>query len=386
MSSCTNSSNIQSSLVTQVIREEGDGKRVAFKISTADAGITSGITLGSVIRYDVALNSYELSSADAPAKAEVIGIVESIVSGVYTVVASGLINYPNINSVINRYNAGCAVGDSGTGGDEGGADIFFLSDNCAGKLQLLEPTTSGRIVKPVMQRIAVGNYNGIVLNYIGYEVADSATTDSSNIMPASTIYYAPPSVNITGFIDASEAQIVPTENYPDLYDVLKTDYGPYEETVTLQSPNVNLNTLVNSTATQKNSYNATDVAGKVVSADNTGNKITIRKDSNQSKTDLTRKLSIGSFKFTATASTVSSFTVPSVPKQVVNYTSANGTKGVTLTPYMRAKTDVTSVFIPDIVQLTKLTCDNITTGGITVGTKLGDLETRLQNLERRLGI
>jgi hypothetical protein len=386
MSSCTNSSNIQSSLVTQVIREEGDGKRVAFKISTADAGITSGVTLGSVIRYDVALDSYELSSADAAAKAEVIGIVESIVGGVYTVVASGLINYPNINSVINRYDAGCATGDPATGGDEGGADIFFLSDNCPGKLQLLEPTTSGRIVKPVMQRVAVGSYNGIVLNYIGYEVADSATTDSTSIMPASSIYYAPPSVNITGFIDASEPQIVSTQSYPDLYDALKTNYGPYEETLTLQSPSVNLNTLINSTATQKNSYNATDIAGKVVSADNSNNKITIRKDSNQSKTDLTRKVSIGSFKFSATASTVSAFTVPSVPKQVINYTSSEGTKAVTLTPYMRAKTDVTSVFIPDIVQLSKLTCDNITTGGITVGTKLGDLETRLQNIERRVGI
>jgi hypothetical protein len=53
---------------------------------------------------------------------------------------------------------------------------------------------------------------------------------------------------------------------------------------------------------------------------------------------------------------------------------------------MRVKKDVTSVFVPDIVELSKLVCDNITTNGITVGTKLSNLESRLQAVERRLGI
>jgi len=391
MSSCTNSSNIQSSLVTQIIREEGDGKRVAFKITTNDAGITSGITFGSVIRYDATTNSYELSKADKPATAEVIGIVENIVNGgsslVYTVVASGLINYPNINSVINRYGIGCTVSDGGTGGDEGGADVFFLSNHCAGKLQLLEPIITGHIVKPVMQRVAVGAYNGIVLNYIGYEVANAATSDITNVQPVGTIYYTNPGQNLPGFLDVTEPTSVEVESYPDLYENFKTNFGPYKETITLVDPNLNLNNLINSTITQKTPYNTVESTGKVVSVDQNNNTIVVEKESDQPYTNTSKKLNVGALKFDASSSDISSFTVPSVPVDVVDYVAPDGTvKGITLTPYMRAQKETTSVFIPSTVEISVLTCDSIQTNGVTVGDKLGDLEGRIQALESRLGI
>ena len=78
------------------------------------------MTVGSVIRYDVSTNSYVPSIANSPDSSEVIGVVESIQNSVYTVVASGLIKYPNITNVINRYGVGCTVSDGGTGGGEGG--------------------------------------------------------------------------------------------------------------------------------------------------------------------------------------------------------------------------------------------------------------------------
>ena len=386
MASCTNSSNIQSNLVTQVIREEGDGKRVAFKITTSDAGISAGVTLGSVIRYDVVNNLYVPSRADQPDTAEVIGIVESIQDSVYTVVASGLVKYPGITAVINRYGSACSTLDGGTGGASGGADIFFLSDGCDGKLQLLEPTTTGHIVKPVMQRVAVGEYNGIVLNYIGYEVADAGTSDLTNVMPAGAVFYAPETTNFTGFIDASLAKEYTVASYPELYSVFGTDYGTYQETVTLNTPGINLSTLINADATQKTSLGVNLSTGKIVSTNQTQNTITIQKESTQSKTDLNSKILVGALRFTPTSASVTSFTVPGVPKQTVQYTASSGTKGVTLTPYMRATRDVTSVFIPDIVQLDSLVCDSIKTQGITVGSKLQNLETRIQTLESRLGI
>lgn len=391
MPSCTNSSNIQSSLVTQVIREEANGKRVAFNISSGDAGISSGVTLGSVIRYDVPSDMYVPSRADDPATAEVIGIVESvqIISGspVYTVVASGLVKYPNIDSVINRYGSGCTAVDGGTGGSNGGADIFFLTDYCDGKLQLLEPTTSGHIVKPVMQRIAVGEYNGIVLNYIGYEVADAATSSFTTVQPASAVYYAREGLDITGFIDASVPQILNVANNSDLYAVFGSNYGKYQETVTLNNPNANLISFIGSTVRQETSTGSQYNIGTVVSANQANNTVTIQRESTEQKTDVSKLITFSSgYRIYPTSATITAFTVPSVPKQTITYTASSGSKTIELTPYMRSQKDVASVFIPDIVELSKLVCNNMVTDGITVGTKLNELETRLQAAERRLGI
>jgi hypothetical protein len=386
MSSCTNSSNIQSNLITQVIREEGDGKRVAFKITTTDAGISAGVTVGSVLRYDVPTNMYMPSIADQPDTAEVIGIVETVQDGTYTIVASGLIKYPGITGIINRYSAGCSAQDGTTAGGSGGADIFFLSDGCAGKLQALEPITTGHIVKPVMQRVAVGEYNGIVLNYIGYEVANAGTSDQTTVVPAGAVYYAPRTDNYEGFIDASASTEYDVSQYPELYDIFKTDYGNYEETVKLDSAGINLSTIINSTITQKNSLNVVISTGTIVKTDQTNSTITIKKDSTQEKTNLSSKLVVGTLRFVPLASDVTAFTVPSVPEQKINYTATSGSKEETLVPYMRIQKDVTSVFVPDNIQIDSITCDQIRTQGVTVGDKLQNLELRIQQLEGRLGI
>ena len=121
MSSCTNSTNIRSTLLSQIIRETADGKRVAFTINSTEVGVTLGVTAGSVIRFDVAKDRYELSKADDPTTAEVVGVVESISGNNYTVVANGLMIYPGITAIINAYTGGCAVFDTGTGGGGGGA-------------------------------------------------------------------------------------------------------------------------------------------------------------------------------------------------------------------------------------------------------------------------
>lgn len=389
MSSCTNSSNIQSTLLTQVIREETDIKRVAFKITSADAGISAGVTVGSVIRYDVATDSYLPSKADNPATAEVIGIVEKIENGVYTIVANGLISYPNISSVINGYTGNCAVLDSGTGGGQGGSDVYFLSDACAGKLQLLEPTIPGRIVKPVMQRVKVGasgsiQYNGIVLNYIGYEVSQLASSSYQIIGIPGDVTYAKETDAPDGFIDGRTEKILPVDEYPELYDRFKTDYGVYQEKITLDTGD-NIDSLTNAQINQK-SGSVTISTGIVVATDPVNKTITVQKDKTQPKTDTTKGIYVGVIKYDPTKSEVSSFTLPGVEEETIIYKTGNETTEETLIPYIRTKPNLTTVSIPNNIIVNELSSDKIVTNDIEVGSKLINLEDRIKEIESKFGI
>lgn len=390
MSSCTNSSNIRSTLLTQIIREESDGKRVAFKVSSADVGISAGVTLGSVVRYDVVTDSYMPSRADNPATAEVIGIVEKVDNGTYTIVASGLMVYPNINQVINSYTGGCQQLDGSTAGGSGGSDIFFLSAKCDGKLQLLEPTTPGDIVKPVMQRVKVGpsgpnQYNGIVLNYIGYQVAELADSTYEIQSAIGGVIYTKDSGQIEGFIDVRNPQIVNVADEPELYSIFGTNHGTFDETVTLDS-SLELSSFIGSNAYQKNP-NGTDLnSGTIISASTANKTITIRKTNTQAKTDLTKSILVGTRNFRATSFSVKAFTVPSVDTQKITYKTSLGTKEETLIPYMRSKSTVTSVSLPKTLKINQISSDKVTTGGFDVGAKLLDLETRVKNMETRYGI
>jgi hypothetical protein len=250
----------------------------------------------------------------------------------------------------------------------------------------LEPITPGHIVKPVMQRVAVGEYNGIVLNYIGYEVSSSATSDFTNIKPAGIVEYTSQTGVIDGYLNVAESKLVDKKDYPELFDTFDKEYGPYREKVVLDSPPVNVSTLTNSQVTQKNAFNVADSIGKVISGDSTTNTIIIEKTSDQQKTDLTKKISIGTLKFTPLSTEITSFTVPSVDKEIITYNTPDGEKIVELTPYMRTTKDVTSVFLPQKVELSSLVCDDITTDGVVVGTKLENLENRIKELEQKLGI
>lgn len=393
MSSCTNSSNIRSTLLSQIIRESSDGKRVAFTINSTEVGVSAGVTLGSVIRFDVNTDRYELSKADDPATAEVVGVVETITGSAYTVVANGLMIYPNIGDVINSYTGNCALGDTGTDGGGGGADIFFLSDKCAGKMQYIEPITSGHIVKPVMQRVKVGasgpgQYNAIVLNYIGYEVATNATTSLTDEAPAGEIInlqYPPKS----GYLDATTSYTLNVADFKELYDAIGTKAGEFEEDVIIvDTGNLpNLTSLKNSSAYQNNPNGSKYTSGIIVSGDQTTKKIRIKKNPSQAYTDNSLKLRVGNFSFTVSSSTVSTFKTPRqdpVKKELIY--DDNTKQEITLKPYLRINNEVTKVSIPTSLSIEKITCDDIVTNNLPVGTKLTDFETRIRTIEKRLGI
>lgn len=400
--SCSSSSNIRSSLVTTIITQEGDGNRVAFKLyDPGDGQFAPGITGGSVIRWD-STNGWTLSSAHDPASSEVVGVVENIQfptgSTMYTVVASGLINYPVMNEVINRYDGedlSCSTdppGNDGTDGGVGGDDVLFLSDGCPGKLQYMEPTIPGHIVKPVIQKVSAGKgvFNGIVLNYIGYEVADVATVQLLQATPPGDIKKIPENLLpedgiLEGYIKVSQEQIVNKKDYPELFETFDVNSGPYQETVKLAQTVPSLELYVNSTVNQVNPYGNVISSGKVIAVNTATNEVTISKDFNQPKIDPTKNVRMGSVRSSVESVDVTAFTLPAVPVEKTRYTTKNKTEEVTLVPYMRTTQELGAVSIPKTVVLDKVESDSVVANGVDVGPKLTNLETRLLNIERRLG-
>lgn len=171
MPSCSTSSNISSAVNSLNITQGSGGSRLIVSIPRV-----VGLTLGNVIRYDVATSGYTLAKADSPEKSEVFGIVES-----YTPSVDKLNVVLNGSIVIDAGNL-ATIADDPTGA-AGGNDIYFLSGMTAGVLQNLAPTSLGQIVKPVYQRAPHGTYTGTVVNYSGYQMGGDiqASLDSSNL-------------------------------------------------------------------------------------------------------------------------------------------------------------------------------------------------------------
>lgn len=153
---------------------DGDDGGTRLLVQIADASCTGGVTAGDVIHYDALTTFYVKSKADNPPNSEVFGVVESVnPDASKNVVLYGSINLPS--SAIQDI----PVGSTGAGG---GADIYFLSPDNAGKLRNTIPTELTQIVKPIYQVAPHGNgsYTGIVMNYIGYKV------------PSDIVVYTPP--------------------------------------------------------------------------------------------------------------------------------------------------------------------------------------------------
>jgi len=126
-------------------------------VNIKESEYVSGVTTGSVIRFDTVANQYNLSKADFPENAEVFGIVESMNSDLsLNVVVNGSITIPS-NRLVNV---------SGT--NSGLNDIYFLSGTSYGWLQNCGPTFTGMVIKPIYQASPHGQYTGLVRNYLGY--------------------------------------------------------------------------------------------------------------------------------------------------------------------------------------------------------------------------
>jgi len=172
MPSCnSNSSNILSGLNTLNITQGSGGSRLIVSIPRV-----AGLTIGNVIRYDVASSGYTASKADTAVNAEVFGIVESYIptTDKLSVVLNGSISLDS-SYFLNRTDD-----PSGAGG---GNDIYFLSGTTAGLLENLAPLNSTHVVKPIYQKAPHGTYTGSVVNYSGYRIGGDVQSilDSKNL-------------------------------------------------------------------------------------------------------------------------------------------------------------------------------------------------------------
>lgn len=223
MPSCSNSSNLTSAINSLNVSQGSAGSRFVVQIDYSSA---PGITVGNVIRYDVAATGYTASKANTPESAEVFGVVESYSSTTnsFNVVMGGSINLPV------GYLSYMSTDPTGAGG---GNDIFFLSGLTAGKLQNLAPDDITHIIKPIYQVAPHGSYTGIITNYSGYRLGGDAQAGidtvnmiskvgSSQIVFESVAYEYPEETKLRtfGFDFANPAAVAPLFQLPEttVYD------------------------------------------------------------------------------------------------------------------------------------------------------------------------
>ena len=142
-----------------------------------------GFSAGNVVFYDVTGSTWAKSNANAHNRSEVFGVIESISGITATVVTHGSVTIPST-----------MFHNMGQTGGTGGNDIWFLSGTTAGHLQNLGPTLANHIVKPVYyaypHEFSGVTFSGLVVNYIGYSVANT-TVSTTTTIPLNSIFFDP---------------------------------------------------------------------------------------------------------------------------------------------------------------------------------------------------
>ena len=232
--SCSASSNIRGQ--ASIINPQGSNARTFININSSRLGgstIGAGMTPGAVVRFDWTVGglpsgstgTYVRSKADNNENAEVVGVVESNDKGEITIVTNGYINIPNdAAGSMFTYPTNPETGQ--VNGASGGNDIWFLSAITAGHLQNLEPKGAGQVVKPVLQKIAHPDYNYQVINYIGYAVAGDVLAENLSYVPIGSYQRVPDFIASklraeSGYVDASEINVLDIDEYKDFYDLWK---------------------------------------------------------------------------------------------------------------------------------------------------------------------
>lgn len=214
----------------------------SVKNSIDMAGITSDIfTVGDVIRYDPANDTYLRAMANNEANANYIGVVESISGTNFVVVYSGEISLPDtVMSTISGYT---------------GAQVFYLSGVCAGKLTTTQPTNPGHIIKPVIitsgtviDGTGQGLVDGVVVNSTGNRIAGDSIVDLSDIQPVGSILaFAGNTGQIPVGWDICDGNFLDTTTYVDLYSALNSGklYGFIQQATIAKVGSSGLGVLTN---------------------------------------------------------------------------------------------------------------------------------------------
>jgi hypothetical protein len=366
MPSCSNSSNIQSSINTISVTQGGSRLLVSIPY-------VSGLTLGQVVRYDVSSSGYTASKANLAENSEVFGVIESYdsASNKFNTVIYGSISIDSSK-----------LADMGSGGGSGGNDIYFLSGQTAGGLQNLAPTNLEHIVKPVYQISPHGSYTGVIVNYLGYKIGgdiQAAFNDTNSLGSLQTLIGD--SAFEESFLDASISHELAVADYPDFYAKFGKKYGFVERvTVTESIPG---SIVANQTVAQTNS----SYTGNVVSVDVANKYVYILRKPNADLASTGKQIVITTnssvVRLTPTATTVYSIYTPviSLTQPIAIY----GKDGSNLTVSQRVKIGIkvkplsVQVAVPETV-----TANSLTATELKYGVTEEDLETKINNFESRI--
>ena len=366
MPSCSNSSNISSSITALNVIQ--GGSRLL-----AEVPFVSGITAGTVVRYNVPTSGWTASKADDAASSEVFGVVESYDTATtkYNVVIYGSIN---LNSSV--------LADMGSGGGSGGNDIYFLSGVTAGRLQNLAPTNLSHIVKPVYQAAPHGSYSGVIINYLGYRIGGDieSTEDDGDL---GNIQIVVGSNNFSeGYVDASISHELPIADYGEFYQKFETQYG-YVEKLTLASIVAN-SVVENLTVTQQGNQT---YQGVITNVDRANNFIYVYKlpgsglaSTNQNLLVTTNAGAVLPYSLTAAAIYATQSPIVKLPQPLI----IEGKNTNTIIPQttkvgIKVKPLGVLVSVPQ-----KVTVNSLTATTITLGTGASDVESILNNYGARI--
>lgn len=367
MPSCSNSSNINSSINSLSVTQGGSRLLVSVPY-------IAGLTNGQVIRYDVATTGYTASKADLAETSEVFGVIESYDASSSTF---GVVIYGSVNLDSSKF------ADMGSGGGSGGNDIYFLSGLTAGKLQNLAPTDLNHVVKPVYQISPHGAYTGVVVNYLGYKIGgdiqasflDAESIGNTQLVIGSTTFEE-------GYVDASLSHELPIADYPEFYAKYSTSYGFVERITTTES--IPGSVITNLPVTQTVSA----YSGKIVSVDYANKYIYVFRNPSASLASTNKQISIATSSTASTKLTVSTTSIYSVYTPVVTLTqplSISGKNGENLTVSQQIKIGLkvkplgVQVSVPNNV-----TAASVTATVLKVGTNEDNVETILDNFETRI--
>jgi hypothetical protein len=429
---CNNSSNIN--VRKTYVTVTNGGSRLMINIP--DSKCATGVTGGSVIRYDPEANFntglYKLSTANTVESAEVVGIIESInTDKSKNVVIYGSINLPS-SSVDNP-----VVGPSG---GSGGADIYFLSSTTSGKVTNIAPTDLSHVVKPIYQTAPHGNgsYTGVVMNYIGYKIdgADLSSTQQYNantyriqgvyntidpdsnsgiglirfLLVDTELAYTIPDT----FVDMTTSHILPITEYPDYFnyfDYYSAVYTYSRSVSSLPHPTrlfieyavVDSTHIVNSSYIGKYIFNRDGTYyTKIIDYDPANNAYLLSHNLLSLSQNVTRTQSeqpsieygisntysiaisiAGFFKFTSVSpygyhTPIMTYN-PSISDIIASVTNLSNFKVI---PILKVKKDVQAA--TTLIENNQFQVDNLQINNENINYVLQDLETRLQAVETRL--
>lgn len=366
MPSCRSTSNQNTRVFAPHVILQQDTTRLVITLKTGEGyTLAAGLTAGDVIRYDPIDLSYKKSQADTEVNSEVLGVIETGKTPPYDVVVYGSIKYPTerLNTIVD--------------GSDGGIDVLFLDDQVAGGLTgTIDLSTGIKIVKPVVQIAPHGLYNGVVTNYIGYKTGSAPVPGGAMpVPPTGGFIIGQPGLDNRYWLDLSQDQMLSASAYPSVYSIYTTQYGPYEELVTISNGTITTG-LVGQQAYQLTN-NIKTLIGTVTGVDINGT-ITVKKEANSSFYDATKALYVGRTGFGVSGSVVKTFFVPKV---VTNATQ----DGEALVPYLKLREDANSISIPSELTINQLTAETtLTVNSVDVGAKLAELESKINQLNARV--